>query len=914
MRKKKGWHANWDPTFDLSRGGKELDFRNRIDMNSLLVETNAVSHINQIIKNIKSENISSRYHIIGDRGMGKSTILNYITHSLFIISKKEKILPVYCVLEKTSDNNNLEEIFFRSLLKHMFRIPDNYTTIYSEEIYVDEMNQLMKAEKEYYEILKEKGEVKFDFVYSAFENQLRHMCKTYEKIVFLIDGLDKQPTESVLKFIRDAQENLNYLIAKYNCIIIDSADPTWRETLDTKEFSGVRGSTIHIRPWTPMEVHSLITKRLERIGIYKMPFSQDALDVIVEDYNGNSRLILQYASNLLDYAYREKIQTIGRGIARDIIWKEDSKRLFSEKIINDKQIRYAYLKLEDFISDRQSLNILIATYNQRKKRLSRNLDYDTRTTFGITLNDNVYHNTINRLENRGCIRSSKVSGFFELESDILSIFEYTEKLGENVVALPVILQELQSKIVDEVIEENDDIFLKEQVRQVFTKNYSRWMNYSDIKKNMLYNPRTKRQIESAYGPDYDKVLDNQIPLLVGQFRSQGNVMIDEEIKKYKWRPSHLEYEVISSFHKKDIIDILDKMYLELKNNKYNNLHNFTRSLFDFSKTEILKLLNKENDKYNNKDFIKLLNYIGVDTKSYSPINNYISMMNKKASSVEEANLLTYTNMLYLKRLYRKIIQLETINKKNVELKDKVNKLLIDQSFKQERSLFKIAFSKILLSKFGEITSLMSELKLGNGYVIEKPKVIKELNEDVLLKGKLYKCEYCNDKHIIKAEKIECVLCNTHKKECKYESDVYFLNPVYYQSWNVWMEEYSKLIFNKLPIFYYESGLILNTPNKANIKKQNEIDGLVIYNGNIIAIEYKDILDINDESNPIIKINDKFKTMDFIDSVLVIYKKVSNENKLIHELNKYQPFIRAMQIKSPYKYEQDIHTTLNQLTN
>jgi len=63
------WFIHWDPSFDLARGGVELSFRTTEDITYLLVETEAIRHVTNIIKNIRSRYISSRYHVIGARGL-----------------------------------------------------------------------------------------------------------------------------------------------------------------------------------------------------------------------------------------------------------------------------------------------------------------------------------------------------------------------------------------------------------------------------------------------------------------------------------------------------------------------------------------------------------------------------------------------------------------------------------------------------------------------------------------------------------------------------------------------------------------------------------------------------------------------------------------------------------------------------
>jgi len=164
------------------------------------------------------------------------------------------------MLGTAKDEKEFEFIFFRSLLESLFDVPSDMRRFSPEDASSEPMKRLSLAEKEYKEYLKQFGQVTLEFIYTAFENQLDHLSEHFDKIIFLIDGLDKQNTDVVLKFFRNTQERLNNIISRYNCVFIDAADPSWRETLDTREFSGVRGTAINLRVWTVDEVEALIRK------------------------------------------------------------------------------------------------------------------------------------------------------------------------------------------------------------------------------------------------------------------------------------------------------------------------------------------------------------------------------------------------------------------------------------------------------------------------------------------------------------------------------------------------------------------------------------------------------------------------------------------------------------------------------
>ena len=471
------WFIHWDPSFDLARGGVELNFRRAEDMVHLLVETEAIRRVNNLIKKVDSPNISSRQHIIGTRGFGKSTILNYIAFSLYNNITTTKVVPIHATLLGTAtDETELEFIFFRSLLESLFDVPRDLKRFYREELFLESMNQLSSAEKEYKRKLKEFGKVTIEFVYTSFENQLNHLEQSFNKIVFLIDGLDKQDTNVVLKFLRNTQERLNEIIGKFNCVFMDAADPSWRETLDSKEFSGVKGTTINLRGWTTDEVEALINRRLERVGTFVMPFDRKALDILVEDFQGNPREILQYTTTLLHYAAKERYKTIGPGIARKIVWSEEAKEKFFQRVISDTDSRYAFEKLKTVYPERQMMNMLIAAFNQRSQRLFTNLDYEGRSSIGITLSDYDFQKYLEILISKGCLRRTKMRDFVELEDDLLRLFDCVINLGQSLVALPVILSELEFKVRPEVPPPKEEVIMKEEIQQVFEQHPNRLLS------------------------------------------------------------------------------------------------------------------------------------------------------------------------------------------------------------------------------------------------------------------------------------------------------------------------------------------------------------------------------------------------------------------------------------------------------
>jgi len=552
------WHAHWDPSFDLARGGTELSFRNREDMSQLLVETDGIRLVNRIVDNIQSPSISSRYHVVGTRGFGKSTVLNYIAFRLYSTIIDRKVLPVYSsLLGSTKDEKELELVFFRSLLESLFDIPSDIIKFNLKDALNDTSERLTKAKMEYKKQVQDFGHVTLEYVYTAFDNQLEHLRGNFHKIVFLIDGLDKQDTGVVLKFLRNTQERLNSLISKYDCVFVDAADPSWRETLEAKEFSGVRGVSIGLRVWAVDEVETLLKRRLETIGIYQNPFEHKALEMLIEDFQGNPREILQYCTTLLHYAAREHLSAIGPGLARKIVWSEDAKEKFCKFVISDSDARLAFKKLRMIYGERQGMNILFATFNQEGKRISKTLNYEARSSIGITVTDSDYQRHLELLMSRGCLKPDKAQNFLAIEGDLKKLFNFVVEMHQSLVALPVILNELEFDVDTLAPPQKEDLVIKEEIQKVFEIHSNNWLDYNQCSRLLFENPGTRKKLEDHFEVDCEKKTSATIPLVVSQLLAEGKLMKDDETSSYRWRPNTIELENAEFFKCKEILDSID---------------------------------------------------------------------------------------------------------------------------------------------------------------------------------------------------------------------------------------------------------------------------------------------------------------------------------------------------------------------
>lgn len=911
------WISHWDTSFDLSRGGVELSFRKNEDMVNLLVETKEIKKINKTISNIGKSSISSRYHIVGTRGIGKSTILNHITYSLFKNINDNNILPVHSTMIGTAkDEKELEFIFFKNLLESIFDLPDDFKLFNVDKKYGTLNSKIMEAEIEYKTIIKRIGSISFEFVYNAFENQLSHLKIYFNKVIFLIDGLDKQDTEIVLKFLRSTQERFNTIITKYNCILIDSADPSWRDTLGTKEFSGVRGVPINLRGWTVNEVEALINQRLSNIGIFINPFDIKAIEILVKDFQGNCREILQYSTSLLHYAATQNIKTIGPGIAREIIWNDNAKDKFFNKIITDNEMRYAFEKLEYIYNDRQMMNILIAIFSQKNKYLSILLPYKDRSSIGITLTDKQYAQKIGILINKGCMRRSKIKDHIELENDIYGLIEYADNLQQSIIALPAILSTLESEIKKTYPSPKGKIRISDEIENIFQRNSDKWLTYEQIIEILYSNPKTIDNIKKQYKDNYDITLKQIIPLNIGKLYSDGKIMKDIENNCYRWRPNIIEYELSELYKSKDILDIIETIEESLVNNNFSTFIINCKTLLNIMIKKIASLSNIiSNINYiNNIPAIKDLFYIlDIDIKTPIPLDIIINNLDIQPINKDEAKVVLSNLYLYIHRIYNKYIQFEKYNNVNYNNSKIIEKYKVGNTKINERKYFNEYILNHLINNYGQIIDIMTDIKIKNGYTNQNNSLIKMLyNINILQKSKLYECSICKNKIIISSNNENNNFCQEHKIPLTQISDeIYCLTNEAYQSWTVWMEEYTKKIITSLFIYNYQSGCTFKPINKNKSSTIEELDGILLYNGKIIAIECKEIFE-NNSDTIINEITSKLDNLGYINSCIFIYKEIKNKLIFDASIRKYQAQIFPIQIAEPKKFREKLLYILKQI--
>jgi type II secretory pathway predicted ATPase ExeA len=901
--RKTGWFVHWDPSFDLARGGIELSFRIRDDMNQLLVRTEATMLADRIIDRVETLSLSPRYHIVGTRGFGKSTLLNYFAFRLFSELPSKGVLPVYSSLSGTAvDEKDLEFVFFKSLLEALFDVPSDLQRFQLEKEMLPASDQLVRAKLDYRKQLQDFRQVSLAYVSNALENQLDHLKKSFRKVAFLIDGLDKQKTDIVLKFLRNTQEHINNLVTKHNLMFIDSADPDWRETLGTKEFSGVRGVPINLRGWTPDEVQALVKNRLQGVGVFQMPFDRKALEVLVEDFQGNPREILQYCTTLLHFAATEHIGTIGSGLARKVIWKDTSKEKFCSFVISDPDAGYAFEKLQSIYSDRQMMNILLATYNQRAQRLSMNLDYEERSSVGITLADSDYRKFLDILLTRGCIRITKARNYVELDDDLRKLFAFVIDMNESLIALPVVLSTLEPKVENVVKIPKGEIAVKEEIQKIFEQHPNEWLSYKQCKEMLLDNPRTKDKLEEHFKDEYDKKITHTIPLIIHELLRNGKLMQDDESSSFRWKSHLIDSGTADFFKSKSILDLIESSKQAAVEGQMTKLSSMCEKLVQDSFARLNELLENRINTNNVVEASNFLQSMNVEVARPVSLNLFFQTLKEPICNIDEANVCLQTAILYARRIFTKINQLRRYEPMNQEIVDRLRKYRTGISKEREREYFRTSLLPILTENYGKLLDCMTAIKTGDGILERIPPELNDLlNKKQFLQAQVYRCPTCKKRTAVSATSKESIGMNYCVEDRVPYVDVgpaFILSEEAYRSWNVWMEEYAKSIFESLPCKHVETGIMVKPLGVEGIATSEEVDLVVVFNGRSIAVECMEYVSVNRERNDIADIIYKMQSVGLFHHIILLYKHAQDTHAFSAEIKKNERMITPVTVMNP----------------
>jgi len=497
-----------------------------------------IQEINQIINSMEGSN--KRIYIIGERGMGKSTLLNY----LYKLYMKDNNLVLYCDILGGRVNENADYNFLYSIFngfqKSIAYLP----------------KELEKFKKR---ILTENNKFGKTVQLQSFLDQLINDISKKVKIIILIDEFDKKNPDLALEVLSNIQNFLN----KKNVFYIFAGTPKWLDMLDVQDYSGLDGKRFRLKTWDLDTTEKVIKRRLAIKLIYEEIFRNDALNEIVKKGEGIPRYILMRVNEILIEAGKRKIEKIDLKFVKDFgFWSLNSIEKFKKFLINNKKERDIWHKLiqekiiiRDTPAKESPLSILIAIY--KYNFIIKDPDQNTREKLGINLLENDFKNAIKKLIELSIIEErNKKYSLLQLKHS----FEYIKMdLNENSIYIPYIIQDILPKKDRETL--NIGQIDKTAILKSFFYENSNWYD-----KNYILNfLESKGEDIILLKFNFEKYIS---PLIL-----EKHIYYAKYDKKYKKIPDYLKNEKLdfSQLKYSNLIDYFTSVIYWIKKSNTQNL-------------------------------------------------------------------------------------------------------------------------------------------------------------------------------------------------------------------------------------------------------------------------------------------------------------------------------------------------------
>jgi Cdc6-like AAA superfamily ATPase len=490
---------------------------NTPNFEKLLVRYAPIEEVDEILEKIYQEKerlLRRRYYVIGLRGMGKTTILNYILRKIHE-EHFRRILPIYVnnvhskdpgdPIDPAKDSEKLRLNFCLRTIEALFN-----TVLHTFKEYTSEYSSIEKARKKYYEL---KGKILID--QSTAENLLKEylnrLKKDFDLFLLLYDELDKiDEYDIVLKFLRSSQGLLETL-SEYGCVLFICGVPDFSKMLHSSEYSGVSGHEIWIKRWSPQDARTLIKSRLDyALFAGEFPFEDKVIEAICDKAEGRPRLIQSEARDALIWGAYSGVKRIDEKFLGSFMWKDNSILRFQADIQNSKELREGaniLRKIYDPDYDDPSIYFLMI------KMFEVGRIFSTRTNlkekYGIDIEAERFERLIYLLKDFDAVNERQTSGkkYYVLNDELQYLFSYVKNtLKESLEYLPRAIKFELKEVKESKIEFN----LRNEVTKILVTNPHHRYRRSDLVKEIMRNPDAKIRALEHYKVASERELKSKL--------------------------------------------------------------------------------------------------------------------------------------------------------------------------------------------------------------------------------------------------------------------------------------------------------------------------------------------------------------------------------------------------------------------
>lgn len=477
----------------------------------LLVRYAPIDEIDQILENLDKHReriLRRRYYIIGLRGMGKTTLFNYIIRVLLKQKVVNGILPIYVnnvhvkepgdITDPSKDPNKLRLNFCLRTIEAIFE-----TVLHTlKDLGLLKRNTeefFLERRRKYFEL---KGKVQIDqaSAENLLKEYLNQLRSDFDIFCLLYDELDKIDDHMVvLRFLRSSQ-GLFESLSRYGCIIFVSGVPAFRDLLFTSEYSGVGGHEISIHPWLPEEAGLLIHTRLKFAMLKgRIPFTAAVIKQICRQAEGRPRFIQRMARESLVWAAYSDVKNIDDHFLQQLLWKTESTQKFLSEIRTSDTLGKAVATLEKIYNpdrdDPSNYFILLRIYEAGRFFVSSNRELAE--NYGIDIGEERFRRAISLLLILDAIKKRRAGGkdYYVLHKNLQYVFDHVNKnIKESLEYLPRIIR-LQGP---EIQVPEEEFSLREETLRILNQNPQKRFGRVDIARAIMKNHEAKKRAHGHY--------------------------------------------------------------------------------------------------------------------------------------------------------------------------------------------------------------------------------------------------------------------------------------------------------------------------------------------------------------------------------------------------------------------------------
>lgn len=507
------WTTHWGLALDPF--SEEPLYYNSENFEKLLVRYAPIQEIDEILANLYKEKkrlMRKRYYVIGLRGMGKTTILNYIVRKT-LEKPQEKIMSVYInnvhvkdpdeLVDPARDPEKLRLNFCLRTIEALFN-----TILHAMKESANEYSSFEKIRAKYFE-LRGKTPIDQATAESLLREYLDKLRKSFDVFILLYDELDKiDDYNTVLRFLRSSQGLLETL-SEYGCVLFLCGIPDFSRMLRSSEYSGVGGHEIRIHTWSASDAKALIKSRLD-YALYtgEFPFKDKVVETICSRAGCRPRLIQSQTRDALVWGAYQHLKMIDEKFLNSMMWEETALARFKAEVRARKDLEEGakiLRKVYDPDRDDPAIYFLL----MRIFRVVSVQSFQLREKCGIDMELSHLERLMHLLMDFNAVKLKQAGGkrYYVLEERLEHLLSYVKRvLKQSLEYLPRAVK------LDfaEIKELKLGFTLRNEVTKILVMNPQRRYRRIEFAKEIVNNSDSRTRATEHYGVSSEKDLKSKL--------------------------------------------------------------------------------------------------------------------------------------------------------------------------------------------------------------------------------------------------------------------------------------------------------------------------------------------------------------------------------------------------------------------